>query len=145
MDVGSNIYDARRLNVGGLTFGLGNLRIPTDTIYGNARVDLNRNLITSDGLHVRSQEMGAAADLSATAMNLETMRVDVAGEAEYQGSKARLQASYDIDDEAYDATVHIDRLNLSPFNEALSSLSLNGDITANGKGINPSKPLQTQV
>lgn len=145
VDVGANLYDARRLNVGGLTFGLGDLRIPTDTIYGNARVDLNRNLITSDGLHVRSQEMGAAADLSATAMNLETMRVDVAGEAEYQGSKARLQASYDIDDEAYDATVHIDRLNLSPFNEALSSLSLNGDITAKGKGINPSKPLQTQV
>ena len=108
VDVGANIYEAQRLNVGGLVFGLGELRIPTDTIYGNAYVNLNNNLITSDGLHVRSDEMVAQADLYATEMNLETMRVEVTGDAEYQGSKASLRASYDIDDEAYDATVHID-------------------------------------
>ena len=99
-DVGANRYDARRLDIGQLRFGLGNLDIPADTIYGNACVDLARNLITSEGLHVRSDEMGAKADLYSTKMNLETMQVNVVGDAEYQGSQARLRAQYDIDDAA---------------------------------------------
>ena len=138
VDVGANRYDARRLNVGDFTYALGALRIPADTIYGNACVELNSKLITSDGLHVRSEEMGARADLTATKMNLETMRVDVTGQAEYQGSRARLRASYDIDDEAYDATVHLDRVDLSPFVSNLPPLILAGDIEAQGKGIDPS-------
>jgi len=145
VDVGANIYDAQRLNVGGLVFGLGELRIPTDTIYGNAYVNLNNNLITSDGLHVRSNEMGAQADLYATEMNLETMRVEVTGDAEYQGSKASLRASYDIDDEAYDATVHIDRVNLSPFLKDAPRIVLAGDVEAQGRGINPKRPMRSHV
>jgi hypothetical protein len=145
VDVGANIYDAQRLNVGGLVFGLGELRIPTDTIYGNAYVNLNNNLITSDGLHVRSDEMGAQADLYATEMNLETMRVEVTGDAEYQGSKASLRASYDIDDEAYDATVHIDRVNLSPFLKDAPRIVLAGDVEAQGRGINPKRPMRSHV
>ena len=145
VDVGANIYDAKRLNVGGLVFGLGELRIPTDTIYGNAYVNLNNNLITSDGLHVRSDEMGAQADLYATEMNLETMRVEVTGDAEYQGSKASLRASYDIDDEAYDATVHIDRVNLSPFLKDAPRIVLAGDVEAEGRGINPKRPMRSHV
>ena len=145
VDVGANIYEAQRLNVGGLVFGLGELRIPTDTIYGNAYVNLNNNLITSDGLHVRSDEMVAQADLYATEMNLETMRVEVTGDAEYQGSKASLRASYDIDDEAYDATVHIDRVNLSPFLKDAPRIVLAGDVEAQGRGINPKRPMRSHV
>ena len=145
VDVGANIYEAQRLNVGGLVFGLGELRIPTDTIYGNASVHLNDYLITSDGLHVRSDEMGAQADLYATEMNLETMRVEVTGDAEYQGSKASLRASYDIDDEAYDATVHIDRVNLSPFLKDAPRIVLAGDVEAQGRGINPKRPMRSHV
>lgn len=145
-DVGANLYDARRIDIGGLTFGLGNLRIPADTIYGNACVDLAKNHITSDGLHVRSDEMGARADLATTKMNLETMKVDVTGEAEYQGSQARLRASYDIDDEAYEATVHIDRVNLSPFLKDSTPVILAGDIEAQGRGINPhSRAMRSKV
>lgn len=145
VDVGANIYDAQRLNVGGLVFGLGELRIPTDTIYGNAFVHLNDYLITSDGLHVRSDEMGAQADLYATEMNLETMRVEVTGDAEYHGSKASLRASYDIDDEVYDATVHIDRVNLSPFLKDAPRIVLAGDVEAEGRGINPKRPMRSHV
>ncbi len=145
VDVGANIYDAQRLNVGGLVFGLGELRIPTDTIYGNASVHLNDYLITSDGLHVRSDEMGAKADLYATEMNLETMRVEITGDAEYQGSKASLRASYDIDDEVYDATVHIDRVNLSPFLKDAPRIVLAGDVEAEGRGINPKRPMRSHV
>ncbi len=145
VDVGANRYEARRLNVGGFSFGLNQLRIPADTIYGAAFVDLKSNLITSDGLHVRSDEMGAKADLYATKMNLATMRVEATGDAEYQGSKASLRASYDIDDEVYDATVHIDRVNLSPFLKDSTRVVLAGDIEAQGRGINPKRPMRSHV
>ena len=85
VDVGANVYDARRLNIGDLTFSLGSLRIPVDTIYGSACADVNDLLITSNGLHVRSDEMGVNADL---------------------------QAAYDVDAERYDAKVHIDRVQI---------------------------------
>ena len=145
-DVGGNLYDARRIDIGGLGFGLGNLSIPADTIYGNARVDLARQLITSEGLHVRSDEMGAKADLQATEMDLETMQVAVTGDAEYQGSKARLRAKYDIDDEAYDAHVDIEKVNLAPFLKDSTPVVLAGEIDAQGKGIDPkSRAMKSKV
>ena len=139
-DVGGNRYDARRLDIGGFRFSLGALSIPADTIYGDARVDLGTNLITSNGLHVRSDEIGAKADLYATQMNLQTMRVDVTGDAVYQGSQARLRGFYDIDDEAYDMHVNVERVNLSPFLANHPQSVLAGTIHAEGKGINPSSP-----
>ena len=144
-DVGANKYDARRLDIGQLRFGLGNLAIPADTIYGNACVDLARNLITSEGLHVRSDEMGAKADLYTTKMNLETMRVDVVGDAEYQGSRARLRAMYDIDDAAYDAHVDIEKVNLAPFLKDSTKVVLAGEIDAAGKGIDPKRPMRSKL
>ena len=144
-DVGANRYDARRIDIGGLVFGMGALRVPADTIYGNACVDMDKNLISSNGLYVRSDEMGAKADLHATKMNLNTMRVDVTADAEYQGSKANLRAMYDIDDEAYNASVHIDRVNLTPFMQDAPPIVLAGDIEAKGKGINPKRPMTTHV
>ena len=145
VDVGANRYDAQRLNIGGFTFGLGALRIPADTIYGNAFVDLNSSLIQSKGLHVRSDEMGAHADLYATEMNLETMQIEVTGEAEYEGSQVQLRASYDIDDEVYDAAVHIERVNLSPFLQDDTRVVLAGDVEAKGKGINPQRPMRSKI
>ena len=136
-DVGANKYDARRLNIGRLRFGLGDIDIPADTIYGNACVELARHLITSRGLHVRSDEMGAKADLQTTEMNLETMQIDVVGDAEYQGSKASLRARYDIDDEAYDAHVEVEKVNLAPFLKDSTPVVLAGTIDAEGKGIDP--------
>ena len=144
-DVGANRYDVQRIDIGGLTFSLGQLSIPADTIYGGALVDLQRNIIISDGLHVRSDQIGAQADLSATRMNLNSMQVDVTGDARYKGSQARLRASYDIDDEAYDATVHIDRVNMTPFLKDSTPVVLAGDIEASGRGINPKRPLQSRV
>ena len=139
-DVGGNRYDARRLDIGHLRFGLGKIDIPADTIYGNACVDLKRNLITSKGLHVRSNEIGANADLHTTEMNLETMQVVAQADAEYQGSKVRLQAMYDIDDEAYDAHVDVESVNLSPFMQDSKHVVLAGEIDAVGKGIDPNSP-----
>ena len=151
VDAGANNYDARRLNVGGFELTLAKLRIPADTIYGSACADIARNIITSDGLHVRSSEIGATADIQATKMNLNSMRVDVTADADFRGSKARLKGSYDINDEAYDASVHIDRVNLSPFinpspaTDTPFPLTLAGDIYASGKGINPQKPLSSRI
>lgn len=145
-DVGGNLYDARRLNVGHISLTLGNLYLPFDTLYGQARVDLARNLITSRGLHARSCELGARADLQTTEMNLESMRVETTGEAEYQGSKARLHAVYDIDDEAYDLTANIERVDLSAFLKDNKHVLIAGDIRAEGKGIDPnSRAMKSKV
>ena len=111
-DVGGNLYDARRLNIGNASFTFGSLHLPFDTIYGDAVVDLNTNLINSNRLYVRSDEFGAKADLWDTKLDLETMRVDLAGNADYQGNKANLKGFYDIDDEVYDMLVNVEQVNL---------------------------------
>jgi len=145
IDVGSNCYNARRLDISGFEFSLGNLRIPVDTIYGSACADIARNIVTSDGLYVRSDEFGAKAHLSATQMNLNSMRVEANADAEYQGSKAQLHASYAINSEEYDADVHIERVNLSPFLKDSTRIILAGDVQATGKGINPKKPMSSRI
>ncbi|MBO4654587.1 MAG: BamA/TamA family outer membrane protein [Bacteroidales bacterium] len=136
-DVGGNLYDARRLNIGNASLTLGTLCLPFDTIYGDALVDLNTNLINSKRLYVRSDSYGAKADLRNTIMNLETMRVDLAGNADYQGNKANLSGFYDIDDEVYDMLVNVERVNLYPFLKDSTYAEMTGEIHAQGKGIDP--------
>ena len=139
-DVGANRYEARRLEVGHLTFVMNDLRIPVDTVRTEACVDLEKNLITSDGIYVRSNEMGAEADLSEAQMDLATMQVSTVGAVTYQGNQARLKAAYDIDEEVYDATVHIGHVDLSPFVTDLPLRTLTGDIEASGRGITTTSP-----
>ena len=139
-DVGGALYDARRLDIGGAELSIGALRLPFDTVYGNACVNLGRNMITSRGLHARSDEIGAKADLEATAMSLETMRVNVTGDADFRGSQARLRGYYDIDDEAYDMHVDVERVDLSPFMDKPAKVVVAGELDAQGKGIDPKSP-----
>ena len=146
VDVGGNTYDARRIDIGRTKFSIGAFSLPIDTLYGDACVALNNNRITSNGLHVRSDEMGARADLSATEMNLASMRVDVTGDADFKGSKARLRGYYDIDDEAYDMHVDVEKVNLSPFMKDSTHIVLAGAIDAQGKGIDPkSRAMRSKV
>ena len=137
-DVGGNRYDARRLNIGNASLTLDSLYLPFDTIYGDALVDLNTNLITSKRLYARSDPFGAKADLKGTMLNLETMRVDLAGNADYQGNRANLSGFYDIDDEVYDMLVDVEQVNLNPFLKDSAYVELTGEIHAQGKGIDPS-------
>jgi len=134
-DVGANRYEARRLEVGQLTFVMNDLRIPVDTVHTETCVDLEKNLITSDGIYVRSNEMGAEADLTEAQMDLVTMQASTTGAVTYQGNQARLKAAYDIDEEVYDATVHIGHVDLSPFVTDLPLRTLIGDIEVSGRGI----------
>ena len=114
-DIGNNGYDVRQLRIGDASFTLGSLSIPIDEIQGDAQVDLASQLIQSRRLYARSDAFGAKAELSATHLNLETMRVDVSGKADYQGNTATLKGFYDIDDEAYDMMVNVGQVNLTPF------------------------------
>ncbi len=140
VDVGANLYDVHRLDIGDLRFGLNTFSLPVDTIYGDARVDLPRQLITSNGLHVRADSLGAQADLQATTMSLESMRVDVAGDVAYQGSQARVRGYYDIDDQAYDLRADISRINARAFKPDLPRIVLAGTVQAQGQGIDPTSP-----
>lgn len=146
IDVGGNTYDARRIDIGGAKLAIGDFSLPIDTLYGNACVALERQLITSSGLHVRSDEIGAQADLSATEMNLESMRVDVTGDADFRGSKAQLRGFYDIDDEAYDMHVDVEKVDLSSFMKDNTRVVVAGEIDAEGKGIDPkSRAMRSKV
>ena len=145
-DVGGNVYDARRLDVGGASLRLGSLFLPFDTLYGDAHVDLARNLITSKGLHAVSSEFGAKADLSSTMMNLETMCVQVVGDADYQGSLAHLRALYDIENEAYNLQMNVERVDLSPFLKDSTHVVVAGEILAEGKGLDPnSRAMRSKI
>ena len=139
-DVGGSIYDARRLNIGNASLTLEDLYLPFDTIHGDAKVDLNTDMINSDRLYVRSDAFGAKADLTATTMNMETMRVDLSGHADYQGNKANLKGFYDIDDEVYDMLVNVEKVNLYPFLKDSTYAELAGEIHAKGKGLDPHSP-----
>ena len=145
VDVGTNCYTTRRLEVGRFALDLRQLHIPVDTIYGTACADIQRNRITSEGLHVRSDEWGAQADLSATAMDLKSMRLDVSADASYHGSRAQVRGYYDIDDEAYDATVHVERVDLRALIQDSTPLVLAGEVEASGRGVRPSRPMQSSV
>ena len=146
VNAGENKYDARRIDIGGTKFAIGGFSMLTDTVYGDAAVDLSRNLITSRGLHVRSDEMGAKADLSATAMDLGTMRVDVTADAEFRGSRAKARGYYDIDDEAYNVHVDVEKVNLAPFLQNSTRVVIAGKIDAEGKGLNPdSRAMRSKV
>ena len=139
-DVGGNLYDARCLNIGNASLTLGTLYLPFDTIHGDALVNLNTDLITSNQLFVQSDAFGAKAELMSTTLDLETMRVDLAGKADYQGNRANLRGFYDIDDEVYDMLVNVEQVNMSPFLKDSTHVVLAGEIHAQGKGIDPKSP-----
>lgn len=136
-DVGGNSYDARRLNVGDFSLTLGKKHLYLDTIHGNALVDLNTDLINSTGLHARSDSLGAKVDLAAAQLNIETLRVDLTGHADYRGSRANLKGFYDIDDDVYDMMVNVEQVDARPFLKDSSHVELAGEIHARGKGLDP--------
>lgn len=144
-NVGEDVYEARRINVGGMQLSIADFSLPMDTICGDACVDLNNQLITSRRLHARSDEIGAQADLSATEMNLETMRVDIAGDADFQGSIAQLRGYYNIDEEAYDMHVDIKQVNMSTFLSDSTHVVIAGEIDAKGKGIDPNSTMKSAI
>ena len=145
VDVGANLYDARRLEVENISLTLGSLYLPFDTLYGDAKVNLANNAIISNGLHVRSSELQAAADLSAAEMDLEGMRVAATGQAAYRHARVQLDAQYGINDESYELQVQMDSLDLSPFLGDSTRALVAGTIEAQGKGINPAKPMRSAI
>ena len=134
-DVSGDMYDVRRIDIGDTKFAIGDFSMPIDTLYGDALVNLGGNQITSNGLHARSNEMGAELDLSATQMDLDTMRVDIIGDADFKGSKAKLRGHYYIGEEAYDMHVDVEKVDLSPFLQDNTRVVLAGEIDAEGQGL----------
>lgn len=145
-DVGANTYDVHRINTGLTQAGLGTFSVPIDTLYGDVKVELDQNLITSKGLHARSDNMGAKLDVAATTFNMETMRADIVADAEYQGSKASLRGYYDIDDERYDLQAVVERVDLTPFLTDSTKVLIAGRLSAKGQGIDPnSRSMKSSV
>ena len=139
-DVGGNRYDVRQIRIGDASFTLGSLSVPIDEIQGDALVDLESQLLQSMRLYARCDAFGAKADLTATTLDLESMRVDVSGKADYQGSTAVLKGFYDIDDESYDMLVNVERVNLTQLLTDSTHVEVAGRIHAQGKGIDPQSP-----
>ncbi|MBO7082576.1 MAG: BamA/TamA family outer membrane protein [Bacteroidales bacterium] len=71
---------------------------------------------------------------------METMRVDLEGNADYRGSKAILRGFYDIDDEVYDMRVNVEQVDISPFLKDRHHVEIAGKIHAQGKGIDLDSP-----
>ena len=134
INVGGEAYDARHIEIGPTRLAIADFTLPIDTFYGDALVDLKTGLITSMGLNVRSDEFGAQANLSATRMNLESLQLNVEGEADFRGSKAQLKGFYDINRQAYDLHANIEQVNLAPFLQDSVPAIIAGQIDAEGMG-----------
>lgn len=139
-DVGGNLYHARALCVRNISLKLNSLNLPFEAIDGDAQVDLDSNLIQSGMLSAGADVFGAKAHLENTRLDLETMRVDVSGEADFMGSLASLNGFYDIDDEAYDVLVNVLKVDVGPFLGGNHKVNLTGDIHAQGHGIDLNSP-----
>lgn len=139
-DVGGDCYDARSLNVGDFSLTLGTKHLALDTIYGNALVDLNTDMIHSKGLHARSDSLGAKLDLAAAKLNIETLRLDLTGHADYRGNMARLKGFYDIDDDIYDMLVDVEKVDANQFLPESHDVILAGEIHAQGRGLDLHSP-----
>ena len=140
-DVGNDLYDIRRVNIGKASLDYKKkYYLPFDTIYGDAFVDLNTDLVNTKGLHARSDEYGVKADLTASILDIEAMRVDLAGDVEYRGSKANLRGFYDVDDETYDMLVNVEHVDISPFLKDRHHVEIAGKLHAQGKGIDFDSP-----
>ncbi len=145
-DVGHNLYDVPSLLVGNGHFRLGSLNIPIDTIHGDARVDLDKQLITSNKLHARCDSLKADLGLSATYFDLDKMWVRFAADAKLQGNSAHAQGTYNIEKEAYDLTADLHHFDLSPFLGDSTVALLSGTVKAKGQGLDiKSNRMRTQV
>lgn len=139
-DVGDSRYDVHSLHIADASLTIGSLNLPIDEVQGEALVDLAAGLIQSGRLYARSDAFGAKADLRATTLDLETMRADIVGQADFRGSKATLNGFYDIDDEQYDVQVDVEKVDVSPFLGDAHHVEVAGDVHAQGQGIKLGSP-----
>ncbi len=139
-DVGHNLYDVPSLHIGNGHFRLGSLSIPIDTLHGDARVDLDKQLITSNKLRARCDSLKADLGLSATYFDLDKMWVRFAADAKLQGNSAHAQGTYNIEKEAYDLTANLHHFDLSPFLGDSTVALLSGTIKAKGQGLDITSP-----
>ena len=144
-DVGGNCYDARSLKIADAALTIGSLNLPFEEIQGDAAVDLGTGLIRAGRLFARCDTFGATADVGTT-LNLETMRADVVGKADFRGSKALLNGFYDIDDELYDMQVSLEKIDASAFLGDAHHVEVAGEVHARGRGIDVNSPeMKTDV
>ncbi len=145
-DVGHNLYDVPLLHVGCGHFRLDKLSIPIDTLYGDAKVNLNEQLITSNGLHARCDSLEAEVDVKKTYFDLDKMLVHFAADATLQGNTAYAQGFYNIKKQAYDLTANLHHLDLSPLLGDSTVALLSGKIKAKGQGLDvKSSRMRAQV
>ena len=144
-DVSGSRYDVHSMEIADASLALGSLFLPFEEIRGNAEVDLGTGLLRSGRLFARSDAFGAQADIAA-ALDMETMRADVAGKADFRGSKASLDGFYDIDDERYEMQVNVEEVDASPYLGGAHHVVVAGDIYAKGQGIDiGSSAMKTKV
>ncbi len=135
VDVGHNLYDVAALYIGPTKVRIGDFHMPVDTLYGDARIDPDEQLITSDGLHLRCDSLEAEADVKKTLFDLEKMQVTFSADAQMKGSTAHAKGLYDIKKEAYDVTAQLNHIDLAPFIDGVTQAYLSGNVQAKGQGL----------
>ncbi|MDO5322036.1 MAG: translocation/assembly module TamB domain-containing protein [Bacteroidia bacterium] len=113
VDLDKSCYTVRGLDVADADFSVGSFGIFASSFAGDAIVDLENSLITSDRLEVDVPGMKAEAELHGTRLDLETMRVTTVAEGSYAGAVFSLDADYDIDDEAFRADLDLARTDVA--------------------------------
>lgn len=130
------LYDVRTLSLTGSAVSVSGEDIILNELSAIAVID--SSCITVPQLHLDASESilqaGLIADINAR-LNLESLLLECSGDIGAFGSRISLSASYDIDDEEYDADIDIGNIVISEIVPLDDICMFDGHIKARGKGI----------
>lgn len=144
VDLGTSCYTVRSLDVTDADFSIGTFELPFSKLAGEAVVDLENSHISSEYLFASVPGLQAEAELHGTWFDLEEMRVKTEGKGCFAGAGFSLNADYDIDDEAFNANLDLERTDIAKILKMSGSeLIVAGRVRASGIGINPADKKMT--
>lgn len=139
IDLGNSCYTVRNIDASHVDFGIEDFSVYVEELDGDAIVDLEKYLITSDRLHAAVPEYYAEAVVRNTSFDLNKLHVKTVGNGRFKDATFSLKADYDINDEAFNADINLDRTDIAEILKLQGNeLIVAGNISATGKGINPS-------
>lgn len=141
VDLGNMCFTVRDIDAEDTDLDIDGFALGFGKLSGDALVDIGNDLITSEHMFVSVPQMKAQATLTGTSFDLSKMLVSTSAKGNYDGTDLALKATYDIDDEKYNADVNLSRTDIAKLLDMPGTeIVVAGHVKASGRGIDPTKP-----